>query len=878
MTAGTPDSAELLKVLRRLGHDADHRGVIRLVERWAEMGELPREARLEEARAFLDLRLMDRAWVRLKELQEKEPDDQETLLLIARLYVERGWPARARRALDRLSALGYEGADLADLSRRADQPPLEPPSDAREVERGGTPAQLLSLAEIFLATGSFLRARSLLERVRRQSPSNARAELLLWGIQGEFLRRGETLADLLRELGPAVREPDPEEGEGDWDTSEHTDTSVTDEGATEAPTTEVDLALEESREAPFPTLFRRPTTELPEDEDDEEPTVASHIATPKELESPLPDAGTDPGDGFSSQGGDTQIMAILPGPGRGLAPVDGPIHRPREAGATLEPLDLKAWQRSMGLGARDSQIPLEQQDPPSEDFLEDEDQDIVVMTRRELAGEEPASATTTAPRKPIEVVEKYPKPLVPPPAARAPTPAPLTPVPAPERPAFSEEDSQAAPPTDWTRLIVVMALTAGLLVGAGLLLYRGVQGFAADRVLSEAERVAAEGRLQELQDLQTRLREEIEAGSPPRWARQVASAQVALALWERAGDESLRDEARARLDQASDAPAAVSAELSASLALASGDLERAGQLARRLDLSRLSARAISARVALASGEPDRALELWEPAARSAPAVGHQLLWADILEAVGRAEEARGVRAALIEAHGEEPQVFLARQEQAWEGDDPQARLSALEGWLEGHPTLPARDRARASVLRGDLWMRLGEVERGVYAVAQAVEADPTYAPALYRRAAWSAYNGDLSAAVLDLERCLDVRPGDAACRRGLVQIRLGDGQRMEAAEVVNETLDARADDLLRAWLAMESGDAQRALELAPVPKTGEGSALYWLVRSEALLALGGGTDERARARAALERSIDPLDRLLLFQLDELMPTPTEATP
>lgn len=883
-TAGSPDSAELFKVLRRLAHEQDRRGVIRLVERWAELGELPREARIEEAKAFLDLRLMDRAWVRLKELTEQNADDLDALLLIARLYVDRGWPARARRALDRLSTLGCPASELAELSRRADQPPLEPPSDAREVERGGSPAQLLALAEVFLATGSFLRARSLLERVRRANPTNLRAELLLWGIQGEFVRRGESLSDLLRELNPPEVLDDVEDG--DWDTAEHTDVGATDEGGTEAPTTEVAVAQEERESAQFPSLFRRPAQDGPEAEDDDEPTVASMLASADDLKEPLPDAGTDPGDGSATQGGDTQIMSILPGPGRGLAPVEGPIHRPREGAgagpAVLEPLDLRAWQRSMGLGAKDSQIPLERDDAPSEDFLEDEDQDIVVMTRREVPEEEPAPVTP-AQRKPIEVVEKYPQPLVQPAAARPATP--LQPVQAPEQPAFVDDDSLPAAPTDWGRMIIVVALTAGLLVGTGMLLFQGVQRFAADRILDESERVAAQGLAEPLISLHERLVGEIAAGSPPRWARQLAAAHAALALWEQDGDESLRDEARSRLADAKDAPIHASAELSAALALASGDVTRASKLVQSTDLDRIGARALATRVALESGDASRAQELWQPVAEQADGVAHRLLWSDVLVANGRMEEAQTLRAALVQQHGEEPLVFLARQEQAWEGTDPVARLSAVERWLEARADqIFPRNRARAQVLRADLLMRQGLVEQAAYAIALAIEADPTYAPALYRRAGWSAYGGDTRAALLDLERCLDGRPGDFDCRRGLVQIHLTEGQRMEAAEVVREDIDPQGDALLRAWLAAAAGETQRALELAPEPPAGEGPPLTWMVRATAMRGVGGGEAERDRAVELFASAIDPLDRLLLFALEEgsvpslVEPAPTELAP
>ena len=101
-SAAGPPAVRFSQILRRLEQSGDSRGIIRLVERWLEHGGVTQAARMAEARAFMDLCLMDRAWVRLGEVSEADPDSIDAQLLTVRLYIERGWPGRARKMLERL--------------------------------------------------------------------------------------------------------------------------------------------------------------------------------------------------------------------------------------------------------------------------------------------------------------------------------------------------------------------------------------------------------------------------------------------------------------------------------------------------------------------------------------------------------------------------------------------------------------------------------------------------------------------------------------------------------------------------------------------------------------------------------------------------------
>ena len=81
-----PSAFRFSQVLRGLVGAGDSRGVIRLVERWLEHGSVSQTARIAQARALLDLRLMDRAWVRLREAMAADPSSLEVHLLMMEMF------------------------------------------------------------------------------------------------------------------------------------------------------------------------------------------------------------------------------------------------------------------------------------------------------------------------------------------------------------------------------------------------------------------------------------------------------------------------------------------------------------------------------------------------------------------------------------------------------------------------------------------------------------------------------------------------------------------------------------------------------------------------------------------------------------------------
>ena len=196
------------QVLRRLSESGHSRGLVRLVERWAEHGDLNQAARLAQARAFIDLRLMDRAWVRLREAVEAEPESSEVQLLMAEMFIERGWPGRARKNLLRVASTDLDEMEqqwLGRLQQSASESPKGPPDNAQDIEMSGTADDVLLLAEQYLAAGSLVRAESLLERLMRDGFSPPRVSDLLWGIRGNFGSAGTSSEDLLDELSGGER-------------------------------------------------------------------------------------------------------------------------------------------------------------------------------------------------------------------------------------------------------------------------------------------------------------------------------------------------------------------------------------------------------------------------------------------------------------------------------------------------------------------------------------------------------------------------------------------------------------------------------------------------------------------------------------------------
>lgn len=356
--------------LERQGRTQD---AIRLAELWAEQGEPTVPARLAHARALLALCLVDRAWAKLRELHERGEGGLETTLLMARMFLDRGWPHQARKPLERALAEHPEHPELEQLwSRLSDT--IAPP-DTEDGESLGPELQL-RLAERHLLYNNLTRARVLLERLKRQRPDHGRVNDLLWAMDGNFRADTDDLQALVTRWGP-----DPLATIGDLpEDGEHTDHT---ESVSAAELHGMTAVEQDPRN--FPQLFRglEPLTELGRDREKDEVTAVTSLAALQALQSPAGEWNTEPGD-------DTQIVRVVSKPGaQPEAPraslrsdMDGPTPQPaarppqapqpQSAAVTAPSYDLAALQReARSLPARSDLGP------------EREDEDVVVVKHRQ---------------------------------------------------------------------------------------------------------------------------------------------------------------------------------------------------------------------------------------------------------------------------------------------------------------------------------------------------------------------------------------------------------------------------------------------------------------------------------------------------------------
>ncbi|NOY24940.1 MAG: tetratricopeptide repeat protein [Oligoflexia bacterium] len=847
--------------------------MIRLVETWDRNGQVTLPAVLAQARAFLSLRLMDRAWVRLREAGQRAPDSPDVLALTARVFVERGWPGRARRLVDQLAQVAPDHPDLARLQDQVLHAPQRPPANAREIERSANPTRLLKLAETYLATGSFLRAKSILERVRRVEPMNRRVEVLLWGLQGDFVPRGRSLGDLLSDFGP----------HNEWEASEHTESvRRADLGAVDPPTAEVSRATleaaglaEPGAADAFPSLFRQVETGSGQGgiDLDDEVTAAAGLASTEQLQNPPLAEHTDPGHVAVEGGGDTQIMQVIPGPGGGvLAAVRGPIHTPADRPNGLkETLNLRAWQESMGMsGASVDEAP-----PDEEDFLEAEDQDLVVMTRREesnlVAPEEPHRAG------PIEVIEKHPQPPVPP-QPPAPQPAGASMDAVGKGPESVEDVADlveaARPERQWNRVALLVLLMALTMAAATTMVVRYLHIAAAQQQLEDAERVLAAGDYRGLLELEARLDGAVEARVEPLEARALALAMVEAVLWgEYTGNPAQHQRAKEALSVALESGAGgVSLALAeGTLALMDGDLLNASRHSAIAGLGTESSRYLAARVALGQGDPKRALSLWDAVdAVGAGGVRHRLLHAEALTAAAD-PSAESMAQRLIQSAPDNVLVAVADATYGWSGGTPDRRLARIQDTIDAHrDDLAPRQLAALLIARARI---LDDAERPVQALAawqQAAAVDRTNPTALYHLGAVANVQHHLIDAEHELSACVEFDPFSKDCRRGLVQTRI-DLDRLDGAAqaAAGWSGDPAVGVPLVAWVAIARGDVGTAIDsLVGVVESGESSkdglAVYLLGVALASQEDGDARAERALmlAQQTLSKSSDPLDRAL----------------
>jgi hypothetical protein len=749
----------VLNLVRHLEFEGRVVDVVRLTEKWGYGRALPREGMLSAARALLSLRLMDRALGRLRALTDANPDDVEALLLTAELMMERGWTARGMKSLAHVRTLS-DHPQLEELTALAEQPPQEILARARAIERSGSHPQLLRLAEVYLATGSLLRGKNLLEQLRRKRPDDDRVVQLLWAARGDLAPRPGPLLQLFEELSDDADKARSEEWEQADRTESLASSDVTMSGV---------LPPEPLQSAGFPRLFRRPDEEG-EGEPAEEVTIAAHMASSTEMLAPPPEEITE--SGLLDDDPDTRIMEIITNR-RDDAPPAGAAESSRG-----QAVDLRA---------------LHEQADPETDMGEDDD--IIVMK----SSREPAPPLrqrtvptglpepSTARRRPIEVIEKHP---VPEPQPEPPPPsAPPDPVILPPPPVVLDDDDLILRPQGMSPLLVIggAALIAALGVGG---VYYGMRAQAGRQIASRTASVLAEGDFATLRGLEVQLTRQVIDEQPPLAQRAAALALIESVLWsEYTGDIADRDDALSALEIAREAGAEPPAlALSQGiLALSSGDEAAATDFATAAPLDD-EARYLSARIALAQGDTDRAAAAWPsppPAGERYAVVGARLA----------GESAFTIEGAPLE-------VQLIAHEQRWGELQAPGRLEAVAALLSGASRqLSPRQRARLYAVSAELNEELGRENLARVSWEKALGSGPIHPRYLYAVASREIANGESVVAVTRLEQCQALFLGERGCQRALVAGLLELDRLDRAAEA------AGSDPLLRAWVATARGEA-----------------------------------------------------------------------
>ena len=682
----------------------DDVAVIAVVERWIETGAAPASARIAEARALLRLCLADRAWVRLREVTENEPDHIEALVLLGEMFVARGWPQRAQRLVERLDQLGQRGAAVDQLRRGAQAPARQPPADAREIERAGDPTALLALGEAFLLSGNLIRAQALLERVARSGAHEARVSALLWGIRGDFIDRNAPPDPRLglRSPGPA-QTPAPFGGFLPMGVSMGAESEAQDHETAEASR---HGGLLDADAAAFPHLFRGGAPAGAELGRDDEVTMAAVLAQASELGDAPPRENTDPDAIRPRESGDTQIMQVIQsGAGRKLGAVDGPVHARASAapGANLhKTLDLRAWQQEMGV----SPAAAETDWNADEDDAEDDD-DLVVLTRAPGASPATSSAPAPAPerRTPVEVVNR-PSPAPPPAAARPrlrasedvaaePTPTTAPPPAARVAPPPSSTTSAAVEdlPVDaparrfaWPALVLIGALMGVVILGGAFAALRFRGGAGVDSTTA----VVARGEPEVLDALAV----ELGAAAQGRTASPAAAELALIEAFRFAVlDADPRRGAAATLGlQQASADHPLRGTAAALLRLGEGDPAGAAALLPEAATDRVSA-ALRAHLLLQTGGSGA-----QAVAALGPAEAGEVGWraairAEAMAAAGQTAEAR----AMVEAGAADPWLALVYGGAPWSDATGAQRVAVLSA-VRDRPGAPQRSGAAAVAL------------------------------------------------------------------------------------------------------------------------------------------------------------------------------------
>ncbi|MFH1466668.1 MAG: tetratricopeptide repeat protein [Pseudomonadota bacterium] len=813
-------------VVEYLWDSKNLRGLICLVERWSSVEPPSRVGRMFQVRAFLSLRLMDRAWLHLRKLMEDDPSDLQAAALATEMFLDRGWPSRARKVVTEAEERHPGDPIVASLKVLCDGPPRTPPANARELEQHGSAAQILDLAERFMATGSLLRARALLERIRNTDPTRTRAKDLLWALDGDFDVGDVRPEDLAAQLAPTFRD--------------HVHIGATElepPGADEVTATRIPLEDDDAHEAEFPALFRRIGLEmLPlHDDDTGEITQARALASPEDLRQAAPAETTGELDAVEPRREDTEVMMVIPkGGGEQAPPAEGPRHRRRVQDYDLRAtLDLQGYRKHMGMAVpalsdltTDADDTEDDAEPVS---LEDEDADLVVVTKREQPAR--SAGPVASPRVgPMRVIEKHPVPepearpeVVPaapqPPAPRPPPVAPPrvsavrppAPRPAPvHEPDEGGDDLELRPRGPRLGLLLLALVVLGGMLALGGWLVFHMLGLGPARAVAQASQAIAADRY----DALLKVERTIEAHLPPEEtdpepAVMAAGARVQLALW--SGHQPIPErfeEIHRLVDGALAArePPAVAHLAAAELAAWEWRIEEAERQLEAYGAEDSDALLVRSSIAAARGDTAAAVERARSATVQDP--GSERAWRTLAERALASGAADDARAALERARALDP-------------DSPRVAVIALLLDHQGKPKTLPQDAQDLSIELNQRYTppRIEAVlfeavaaslpggsrsEAGEWALQRAFSKDGTDPDLLAAVAVADIGEGHLIEAHKKLQKAVHFRPGDLSLRLAMVRLLLDLDRVEEARAQLQEARALRPEQpelaLIAAWI------------------------------------------------------------------------------
>ncbi len=798
------------RVVEHLSLSDKNRQVITFVEHWNKYGHPTRKARLHQVRAFLHLCLMDRAWVKINEILDSDPEDPEGLLLASEMFIQRGWPSRARKLLASPPRTLEGNPAVKVLLERAGHPPRHIPPNAREIERDGNSAQQLVLAERFLATGSFLRARTLLEKLKRSDPYNKRIDDLLWALRGDFSEGDKPLVEIAAHLAPGVERTDSNAESNDFMNMD------------DVTAARIDLPGSDQKEAEFPSLFRKAFPDLlPLTEDDSaEVTQKISMDLPSSTNPNLYEGSeSDDARPTFNKPEDTQIMMVIRGQGVTAPEPGSRLHKKRSTDFNLkESLDLSGYRRHMGM---DSELPPAGPDPQSDlddDFLEEEDEDLVVVTRREEKDPPPHPAkppieSLSAGFSPIQVIEKHPTPTSSPANVHASPGA---------GPAPSEDEQikpvavTQRPPVDPAKpLLILLVLMLGLFSGAVLLL-RSCLHTSPGQLVEQADGAISSDTFLPLLDAEARLDKLVSAGEDPLPEAQAMLGRVELLLWtDYLGDTSRLKAARKNITssmKADDIPT-VAYLAQAELALAEHRREASMRALQHLSPDDPDRQILEASMALQSNDLPAAAAAINKAIASSTSPRTQRLQTCILLRSGAIDAANRVLDAMDEAHVMNDRTRMLRQVLEVSRLPAKARLKAVEQWLSDF----SRDQQLPARLQAGMYKELARLpgiasdpRQAAAAYSRAFDMDQTDPELLYQRALTEIGSYQTVKALSHAQQAASLAPGflDAqlVATRSLIYLDRLDQARIQVRNVAGWIPDRERLPVLLAWLAAVGDD------------------------------------------------------------------------